>query len=438
MLKLNINSKIKFQGDSEVYTILNKKSVKLYNHTPWRARKEWDGTDWVWAGDSVEEAAHEWGTDRTNATKQTNLKNKIQQFGSANNRRLCLILELDKKPTVSNTNIFTGNDGDIDSSVSKNFSIISPFPQASAGADTGVSAVWETEPRQLPELNIYFEASDDIPLKIRENNRSTFAPLQSTVSFPDFPQATQGIDEQSRILYWREDPSTPHTYIFITPGVNLNDDSGDEIQYGGRKIRFTRDDGTYVTADVLSQDTSVNYAEYALGLQRRFIINQKISDNSPIGLNWFNCFSFENGVESNRIRDDFNAMQITNGAKASTTTDEPYKEEVLTNSLIYSGVYNQNSKVNNLNQFIQAQKITKDINPTYGSIQKLFSRSTDLVALCEDRVVKILANKDAVFNADGNPQLTASENVVGQAVPLVGDYGIYTKPESFASDSYRA
>jgi hypothetical protein len=438
LLKLNINSKIKFQGDSEVYTILNKKSVKLYNHTPWRARKKWNGTEWVWAGDSVEEAAHEWGTDRTNATKQTNLKNKIQQFGSANNRRLCFILELDKKPTVSNTNIFTGNDGDIDSSTSKNFSIVSPFPQASTGTDTGVSAIWETEPRQLPELNIYFEASDDIPLKIRENNRSTFAPLQSTVSFPDFPDATKGTEDTQKLLYWRQDSNNPYTYINITPGVNLNDDSGEEIQYGGRKIRFTRDDGTYVTADILGQDTNPNYSEYALGLQRRFIINQKISDNSPIGLNWFNCFSFENGVESNRIRDDFNATQITNGAKASTTTDEPYKEEVLTNSLIYSGIYNQNSKVNNLNQFIQAQNITKDINPTYGSIQKLFSRSTDLVSFCEDRVVKILANKDAVFNADGNPQLTASENVLGQAVPFVGDYGISTNPESFASDSYRA
>ena len=436
LLKLNINSKIKFQGDSEVYTILNKKSVKLYNHTPWRARKKWNGTNWVWTGDSVEEAAHEWGIDRTNATKQNDLKEKIKQFGSSDNRRLCFILELDKKPTVSNTNIFTGNDGDIDSSISKNLSIVSPFPQASEGGDSTVSAVWETEPKQLPELNIYFEASDDIPLKIRENNRSTFAPLQSAVSFPNFPDATKGIEDNQKLTYWREDPNNPYTFIYVDPGFKDTDDTGDEVQYGGRKIRFTRDDGTYVTADVLSQSQEPSDAED--NVIRRFIINKKISDNSPIGLNWFNCFSFEDGVESNRIRDDFNAMQITNGAKASTTIDEPYKEEVLTNGLIYSGIYNQNSKVNNLNQFIQAQKITKDLNPTFGSIQKLFSRSTDLVAFCEDRVIKILANKDAVFNADGNPQLTASENVLGQAVPFVGDYGISTNPESFASDSYRA
>ena len=85
-----------------------------------------------------------------------------------------------------------------------------------------------------------------------------------------------------------------------------------------------------------------------------------------------------------------------------------------------------------------AEKITKDINPIYGSIQKLHTRDTDLITLCEDKVLRILANKDAVFNADGNPNLTATENVLGQTVPFVGEYGISTDPESFASESYRA
>ena len=93
--------------------------------------------------------------------------------------------------------------------------------------------------------------------------------------------------------------------------------------------------------------------------------------------------------------------------------------------------------MNNLNQFIMAEKVTKEVNPIYGSIQKLHSRDTDLVALCEDKVLKILANKDAVFNADGNPQLTANENVLGQTIPFIGKYGISTNPESFASESYR-
>ena len=154
-------------------------------------------------------------------------------------------------------------------------------------------------------------------------------------------------------------------------------------------------------------------------------------------LDYYNCFSFANGVESNRIRDDYNALQITKGVKASTTLAEQFKEERRETGLIFSGIYNSTSGVNNLNQFIQAEAITKDLNPTYGSIQKLFGRDTDILAFCEDKVLKIMANKDALFNADGKMNVTSNNAVLGQAVPFVGDYGISTDPESFASDEFR-
>ena len=93
--------------------------------------------------------------------------------------------------------------------------------------------------------------------------------------------------------------------------------------------------------------------------------------NGKHSLAWHNCYSFGNGVESNRIRDVFNAQQISNGVKVSTVLSEDFGEQHRGYGLIYSGIYNSNSGVNNLNQFIQAEKITKDLNPTYGSIQKL-------------------------------------------------------------------
>ena len=131
-------------------------------------------------------------------------------------------------------------------------------------------------------------------------------------------------------------------------------------------------------------------------------------------------------------------MFITNGVKASTTTQETYEEERRSHGLIYSGIYNSNSGINDLNQFIMAEKITKDLNPTYGSIQKLFQRRISLIAFCEDRVIQITSNKDAIYNADGNPQLISSSNVLGDANPFVGNFGISKNPESFASESYRA
>ncbi len=160
-------------------------------------------------------------------------------------------------------------------------------------------------------------------------------------------------------------------------------------------------------------------------------------NNSKI-LSWHNCFAFGNGIESNRVRDDFNAAFIDKGTKASTVLEEPYQSERRLTGLIYSGIYNSTSGLNSLNQFIQAEKITKDLNPIYGSIQKLHTRDTNLVALCEDKILRILANKDALFNADGNANVTSNNNVLGQAVPFAGEFGISKNPESFASYGYRA
>jgi hypothetical protein len=161
-------------------------------------------------------------------------------------------------------------------------------------------------------------------------------------------------------------------------------------------------------------------------------------DVSDVPVRWHNCYTFGNGVESDRLRDDFNAVKIDKGPKVSTTLDEPYEEEQRKSGLIYSGMFNSKTGFNKLNEFIMGLKITKDINPEYGSLQKLFSRNTDLIAFCEDKVLRILANKDALYNADGNPQVVSSNAVLGQAVPFSGDYGISTNPESFVSFGYRA
>ena len=157
-------------------------------------------------------------------------------------------------------------------------------------------------------------------------------------------------------------------------------------------------------------------------------------------LPWSNCFSFGNGVESNRIRDDFNAVQIDKGAKVSTILAEQYKQEVKKTGLIFSDIFNSTSGINRTNQFLIAEPITKDLNPYYGGIQKLYSRTRDgdLITLCEDKSLKILADKDALFNADGNANLTSVSRVLGQAIPYVGEFGISKNPESFVQYGFRS
>lgn len=165
-----------------------------------------------------------------------------------------------------------------------------------------------------------------------------------------------------------------------------------------------------------------------------------IASHNPnsIKLDWFNCYSFGQGVESDRIRDDFNQPIITNGPIVSAVLDEAYGEENRPTSLIWSQIFNSISSVNRLNQFIAAEPITKELSPAYTSVQKLHSRDTDLITLCEDKVLRVLANKDALFNADGSSNVVSNTSVLGQAVPFVGEYGISKNPESFASYGFRA
>lgn len=173
-------------------------------------------------------------------------------------------------------------------------------------------------------------------------------------------------------------------------------------------------------------------------------IYYQASDAFPINefsqqkvLTWYNCFSYGNGVESNRIRDDYNASTIDKGPVVSAPIDVPYQREIKTNTLIFSQIFNSISGVNNLNQFIQAEAITKDILPEYGSIQKLRSKDTNLVVLCEDKCLAIVADKDILYNANGSSNLTASNAVLGNATAFAGEYGISTNPESFAEYGYR-
>jgi len=49
----------------------------------------------------------------------------------------------------------------------------------------------------------------------------------------------------------------------------------------------------------------------------------------------------------------------------------------------------------------------------------------------------VLADKDALYNADGNTNITSTRNVLGQTIPFAGEYGISKNPESFASYGFR-
>ena len=152
-------------------------------------------------------------------------------------------------------------------------------------------------------------------------------------------------------------------------------------------------------------------------------------------LDFFNCVALTEDcvfIETQRIYDRFNSVQISKGLKANIPLDN-YEEERRNASLIHSGIFNSRTGLNRLNQFIIADRIDKDLEPNYGSIQKLHTRDTDIIVFCEDKIFKVLSDKDLLYNANGGGNVSASNLVLGQTTPYVGEYGISKNPESFAS-----
>ena len=152
-----------------------------------------------------------------------------------------------------------------------------------------------------------------------------------------------------------------------------------------------------------------------------------VSESLP-DRNWY--------VEEARIRGGYNNSQ-TGLAPRAFLVSEDNAQETLGNSIIYSGVLNSRTGINQSNQFPSGQDITRSVDPSKGTIQKLFAEDTNLTIFQERKVNRALIDKDAIYSQEGVPVQTASNVVIGAIQPYAGEFGISTNPESFAYYGYR-
>jgi len=141
-------------------------------------------------------------------------------------------------------------------------------------------------------------------------------------------------------------------------------------------------------------------------------------------------------IEEARIRGGYNNLSVDFGVRAYTTTEEP-NGFVRGNALIYSGIFNSRTGINQTNVFSVGEDITKALDPVNGTIQRLYAEDTNLIIFQESKVSRSLIDKDAIYSAEGGGTVTSSTLVVGQTVPYAGEFGISRNPESFAVYGYR-
>jgi hypothetical protein len=146
--------------------------------------------------------------------------------------------------------------------------------------------------------------------------------------------------------------------------------------------------------------------------------------------------SYQWYVEESRIRGGYNNTEAGYGVRAYIT-EENDDEIVSSNSLTYSGIYNALTDFNETNVFSVGENITKSVDPTYGSIQRIYTNDGNLMVFQEDKVSRALIDKSAIYSAQGDATVTSSDLVIGQVTPYAGEYGISKNPESFAQKGYR-
>ena len=185
-----------------------------------------------------------------------------------------------------------------------------------------------------------------------------------------------------------------------------------------------------------------------------FTLRKSVDVNN--GINWFGSRGIPTGqggwpqgtvadpqqdinwaIEESRIRGGYNNTSTSFGAKAYLVEDEP-NGSVRGNAMIYSGIYNSRTGINQTNQFSVGKEITKAIDPADGSIQKLHAEDSNLIILAEKKTSRALIDKDAIYTAEGGGVSVSNlRTVIGQVVPYAGNFGIGTNPESFATYGYR-
>lgn len=145
----------------------------------------------------------------------------------------------------------------------------------------------------------------------------------------------------------------------------------------------------------------------------------------------FNAITFGNGMESSIIEDDWNGPQLLPSPRASAAIDR-YQQVIADNFLTYSGVFNESSSTNNLNEFNLSLANFKQLEKEFGPIQKLHTRAGDLLVFQEDKVSKVLFEKNLLVDSVGGGTVSSVPEVLGTQIPYVAEFGISNNPESFA------
>jgi len=277
-----------------------------------------------------------------------------------------------------------------------------------------------------PNTNTYYPGS----YSVAANTESTiipFVPNNNQIFFYTISNDSALPVSQQR-LYLRCQNGTPGNFLPFNDRPSITK-VNITIQEPGSLIVFETEPAE--VADDIFYEGSENYAITG-GYHQGNVINQDATTEGVVDLDFFNCYSFGNGVESYKIEDSAVGESFQLGERAVLVAAQDFKEADRFADITYSGIYNDESNVNKLNEFNLGLLNFKPLEDVYGPIQKMVARETDILVLQEDRISYVVVNKNVLTDAQGGSVLTAAPVILGQQVARVEEYGVSANPESYA------
>ncbi|UOF82506.1 structural protein [Caudoviricetes sp.] len=160
------------------------------------------------------------------------------------------------------------------------------------------------------------------------------------------------------------------------------------------------------------------------------------NESAIVDTGFFNCFAFGNGVESYKVRDSITGHYFNLGNRVMSVSAQDFREADRFSDITYSGIFNNESNVNKLNEFNLGLVNYKHCESSFGDIQIIDGRQTDVLVLQEDKISYVLVGKNLLSSSTEGGNVAAIPEVLGTQIARLESYGISFNPESYYSHGY--
>lgn len=179
-------------------------------------------------------------------------------------------------------------------------------------------------------------------------------------------------------------------------------------------------------------ESADTFSVFSDGTHEGNVQSQTANQNAIIDTDFFNCYTFGNGVESSKIRDSIVGKPLELGNRTTSTSEKEFELAHRFADITYSGVFNAENNVNKLNEFNLGLLNFKTLEDEYGPITLMDGRATDILVLQEDKISYVLQGKNLLSDSTGGGAVTSVPQVLGTQIARIEDYGNSNNPESYA------